>query len=252
MEIKGHFFGQSSMGRRIVARANCAVKMPNDTTDEELRLFAALGCGIQTGVGAILNVAKPKTGSSICIFGAGSVGLAACFAAALTFPSKLVVVDNSPVKLGMLPESVKTVVSDLVDSSTAIRGEEELVATLKALSPGGHGFDFVFDCVGRGDLVKAGHLVLRSRGTVISVAGSTDMALQVTLSQHLGRGITYRGTHQGDSVPSVSIPLMIDLWRQGNFPFDHLVRFYEFDELHEAWQDLKAGKVIKPVLVNMG
>ncbi|KAK5657548.1 hypothetical protein OQA88_3121 [Cercophora sp. LCS_1] len=76
------------------------------------------------------------------------------------------------------------------------------------------------------------------------------MALQVTASEHLGRGITFKGTHQGDSVPHVFIPFLIDLWRQGKFPFDKLLTYYKFDQLQQAMQDIKDGKVIKPVLVN--
>ena len=136
-----------------------------------------------------MNVARPGPNSSICIFGAGSVGLAAALAARLTCPRRLVVVDNSSVKLGMLPGCVKSAVTDLVDSS-GLGGEEELVERLRGLTEGGVGFDYVLDCVGRGALVKAGHLALRARGTLITVGGSPDMALQVTLSQHLMRGIT--------------------------------------------------------------
>jgi aryl-alcohol dehydrogenase len=214
--LKGHFFGQSSMGRKIVARAACVVQVPDDTTEEEMRMFASLGCGIQTGAGAILNVAKPKTGSRILIFGAGSVGLAACLAAKLTEPEMLAVVDNSTVKLGMLPECIKGVVTDLVDSSTA-EGGDVLVEKLKDLTPDGLGFDCALDCVGRGEVVRVAHLALRARGTVVTVGGSTDTALQVSLSQHLTRGITYKGTHQGDSVPSVvSLQSLSGILREGS------------------------------------
>ncbi|KXX79317.1 Geraniol dehydrogenase [Madurella mycetomatis] len=251
--IKGLFFGQSCMGRRIVARACSAVKLSPETSEQQMCLYAALGCGIQTGVGAILNVAKPDSSSAVCIFGAGSVGLAACLAARLSLPAKLVLVDKSPEKLAMLPACVKAAATDLVDSSgfaTGREGEERLVKRLKDLTAGGRGFDYVLDCVGRGDLVKIGHLALRAKGTIITVGGSPDMALQVTSSQHLVRGITYRGTHQGDSVPRVSIPFMIDLWKQGKFPFDELLTFYSFDELDIALRDLRAGCVIKPVVLS--
>ena len=150
------------------------------------------------------NVAKPPPNSRILIFGAGTVGLSACLAAKLTSPEKLVVVDHSILKLAMLPTCIKEAATDLVDSSDA--KEDELVNRLKALTRDGQGYDYALDCVGRGDLVKIGHLALRSRGTVVTVGGSTDTALQVTLSQHLTRGITYKGTHQGDSVPSVVSP----------------------------------------------
>ncbi|KAK3936694.1 geraniol dehydrogenase [Diplogelasinospora grovesii] len=246
--VRGHFFGQSSMGRRIVARANCAVRLPRDTPETELRMFAALGCGIQTGAGAIFNVANPKPNSSILIFGAGSVGLAAVLAAHLASPAALVIVDNSPQKLVSLPECITTALTGSVDSSTL--SEEHLVERLKALTPGNLGFDYVLDCVGRGELVRIGHRSLKPRGMVITVGGSADVALQVTMGEHLTKGATYRGTHQGDSVPSISIPLLIDLWRRGRFPFDQFLTEYEFDQLDKALADLKEGKAVKPVLVN--
>jgi aryl-alcohol dehydrogenase len=205
VKVKGLFFGQSSMGRRIVARAMSAVKLPPETSSREMCLFAALGCGIQTGAGAIFNVARPGPGSSVCIFGAGSVGLAACLAAKLSGPARLVLVDKSAKKLSMLPACVREAATDLVDSSAFAAGresEEQLIERLKKLTPGEHGFDYVLDCVGRGDLVKVGHLALKARGTLITVGGSLDI-MQVTLSQHLVKGVTYRGTHQGDSVPRV-------------------------------------------------
>ena len=207
MQLKGHFFGQSSMGRMAIARGACAVKVPDDTTEEEMRIFASLGCGIQTGAGAIFNVAKPERASRILVFGAGSVGLAACLAARLTEPEMLVLVDNSSAKLGVLPACIKGAISELVNSST-IKDGDELVDKLKGLTSDGRGFDYALDCVGGGDVVRLAHLALRARGTMVTVGGSTDMALQVTLSQHLTRGITYKGTHQGNSVPSIVSSLL--------------------------------------------
>ncbi|KAK4443551.1 geraniol dehydrogenase [Podospora aff. communis PSN243] len=248
VRVKTHFFGQSSMGRLVIARAVCAVKVDGNTTEEEMRMFASLGCGIQTGAGVIMNVARPESGRRILVFGAGAVGLAACLAAALTEPEVLVLVDNSGTKLGVLPGCVRGVVAEMVNSEGVEEGV--LVERLKGLTADGLGFDVAVDCVGRGDVVRVAHLALRARGMVVTVGGSKDVALQVTLSEHLGRGITYRGTHQGDSVPSQMIPHLIGLWRQGKFPFDKLLTFFEFDELHQAVQGVKEGKVIKPVLIN--
>ena len=256
IKVKGKFFGQSSMGRRVVVRAASTVKLPRDTPERELRMFASLGCGIQTGAGAIINVAgdflrMKKRKVRVLVFGAGSVGLAACLAVRVLLETDkvegLVVVDNSREKLSVLPECVREKVTGVFNSQR-FQGEE-LVEKLKGLTTDGRGFDLALDCVGSWEVVKIAHLALRPRGMVVSIGGSTDMALQVTLSQHLGRGITYRGTHQGDSVPSRFIPYLIDLWRAGKFPFDSLLTFYDFEDLQKAIQDVKEGKIIKPVLV---
>ena len=72
--IKGFFFGQSSMGRMVLAHESCAVKV-HASCREELKLFASLGCGIQTGAGAVFNVLKPAADATIAVFrGGGGVG----------------------------------------------------------------------------------------------------------------------------------------------------------------------------------
>ena len=74
---------------------------------------------------------------------------------------------------------------------------------------------------------------------------------EVTLDVHndlMAEGKTMLGVIEGDSVPKVFIPQLIDYYRQGQFPFDKLVTFYEFDALEEAFADSKSGKTIKPVV----
>src|SRR5580693_4370229 len=76
--IGGSFFSQSSFATRALATERNVVKIPSDVPVE---LMGPLGCGIQTGAGAVMNALRPKAGESIAIFGAGSVGMAAALAA---------------------------------------------------------------------------------------------------------------------------------------------------------------------------
>ncbi|KAI9698584.1 MAG: hypothetical protein M1820_007383 [Bogoriella megaspora] len=178
--------------------------------------------------------------STIAIFGTGSVGLAAAFAAKLTSPSHLIIIDNAEAKLKILPEGLFT--SSL---NSAGLEEAEIAKKLRAIT-NGQGFDFVIDCVGIAQLVNAGHQALASRGMVVTVGGSHDSA-NINISKQLVGGCMYRGTHQGDCVPTTSIPKMIDLWRQGKFPFDTLLTSYEFHELHRGLEELQRGRTIKPL-----
>ncbi|KAI9688679.1 MAG: hypothetical protein M1822_001036 [Bathelium mastoideum] len=238
--ISNFFFSQSSMGRIILAHQSCAVKL--ECTSQELQIFAALGCGIQTGAGTVFNVCKPPPLSSFAIFGAGAVGLAAAMAAKLTSPAHIVFIDNNSNKLNMIPKGVAT---GTLNSSGL--QEDELAEQLKNMT-NGTGFDFAIDCVGLAQLVNAGHKALAPRGMVVTVGGPPTTA-SISIAAQLTGGRMYRGTHQGDSVPSISIPRMIDLWRQGQFPFDKLLTFYKFDELEKAVLDLKQGKIFKPVFL---
>lgn len=242
--INNFFFGQSSMSRLVLAHESCAIKV--ECSAEELKKFAALGCGIQTGAGTILyvlavqlaqskfcartnlcsNVCKPPPLSSIAIFGAGTVGIAAALAAKLTCPARLVIIDHADTKLNIIPGGIVTGTLN----SAGLQESEIAEKLLKTTN--GIGFDYVIDCVGLAQLVNAGHQALAPRGMVLTVGGPPSAA-SISLSAQLLGGRTYRGTHQGDSVPDTVrngqqkarhfgltpslqfIPKMIDLWRQG-------------------------------------
>ena len=66
---------------------------------------------------------------------------------------------------------------------------------------------------------------------------------------HLSLGKTLIGVIEGDTVPQLFIPELIDYYKKGLFPFDKLVKFYNFDEINEAFEDSKKGIAIKPILI---
>ena len=140
------------------------------------------------------NVCKPPPLSSIAIFGTGTVGIAAALAAKLTAPACLVLIDHADAKLNLVPEGV---VTGTVNSS-GLR-EDEIAEKLKSMTRG-LGFDYVIDCVGLAKLVNAGHQALAPRGMVLTIGGPPSAA-SISMSAQLLGGRTYRGTHQGDSVP---------------------------------------------------
>lgn len=234
------FFGQSSMGQLALARDTSAVKV--DATNDELKLFAALSCGIQTGAGAVLNVCKPSPGASFAIFGAGAVGLAAALAARLSSPSYVIVIDISQKKLDLIPPEIAThtICSLGLDRGSVAAHIREITAK--------RGVDYSLDCAGLGELVTEGAAALKKRGMVVSIGGgNTETSLHTT--EMLVKGMTYRGTHQGDSVSQIFIPHLIRLWRSGQFPFHKLLSHYKLEDLSQVLDDLKNDKVTKPLLV---
>lgn len=239
--LRSFFFGQSSMGRHALVRDTSAVKV--DATREELRLFAALSCGVQTGAGAVINVCKPSPGSTFAIFGAGAVGMAAALAAGLSAPAQVIVVDTRQEKLDMIPSGFAT---STICSAGKKKGE--VAAEIKARTDG-KGVNFAVDCAGLGSVVVEGASALKKRGMVVGVGGGAAEA-PLMVSEMLLGGFDYRGTHQGDAVPSNFIPYLIKLWRAGKFPFDELVHYYKMEELSQVLTDLKHSKVVKPILVS--
>lgn len=192
------------------------------------------------------NVAQPPVGSSIAVFGGGAVGLSAVLAAKLVSPACLVLVDNSQTKLDMIP---KELLSGVHVVNPTDKSPEEVAAELKKLTPSGLGMDYALDCVGNEAVVLTAHAALDKLGTLLNVGSSATAKPQYLINQHLVKGITARGTHQGDSVSRVMVPRLIELWRQGRFPFDKLLTSFKFEELHKALDETHAGRAIKPLLV---
>ena len=111
----------------------------------------------------------------------------------------------------------------------------------------GAGAHYAVETTGVPQVVRQGLHALRPLGQ-LAIVGVTP---EVTLDVHndlMAEGKTMLGVIEGDSVPKVFIPQLIDYYRQGQFPFDKLVTFYEFDALEEAFADSKSGKTIKPVV----
>jgi len=185
-------------------------------------------------------------GSTIVVFGGGAVGLSAIMAARLTTPAKLILVDNSQTKLDMIP---KELLEDVTTINSAKQQPGQLVTTLKELSLDGQGPDLAIDCVGAEAVLIDAHAALTVTGMLITIGAAAGLKAGFSVEAQLAKGITYRGTHQGDSVSRVMVPQMIQLWRNGKFSFDRLLTMYKFEELQKAMDDTHAGRVIKPVLV---
>lgn len=193
--LNNFFFGQSSLARLVLAHENGAIKLDPSVSKDELIKFASLGCGIQTGAGAVLNIIKPGPSSTIAIIGAGAVGLAASFMASLYSPHRLILIDNSATKLANLPE--KHGATHLIDSSNLKEGE--LVEKLMELTDG-EGVEYVIDAVGSPQVLRDGHRAMAKGGMIVTLGGIVKDC-GIIINEHLVKGGTWRGTHQGDSVP---------------------------------------------------
>lgn len=98
------------------------------------------------------------------------------------------------------------------------------------------------------DVIRQAVDATRILGTCGLVGGASVGEKANLDANDLLAGRTVRGISQGDSVPSVFIPRLIDLYRQDRFPFDELISFYEFEEINQAIEDSVEGRTIKPVL----
>ena len=233
--VAGSFFAQSSFASHAIAHENNTVKVDADLP---LALLGPLGCGLQTGAGAVVNALGVNAGQGIAVFGAGGVGLAAVMAARIVGADPIVVVDLVPEKLALARELGAThiIKGDEVDAATAIR----------EIAPAGLAFSL--ECVGLPGLLEQAIAVLGHRGVCgllgVSAPGATA---QVEMGALLA-GRTVMGIIEGDADPKSFVPQMLEWYRAGRFPFDWLVKTYPFNDINRAVEDMEHGRVVKPVL----
>jgi aryl-alcohol dehydrogenase len=234
--IGGHFFGQSSFARHALVDERSVVKVGDDAP---LDLLAPLGCGVQTGAGAVWNVLAPRPGATLLVTGAGAVGLSAVMAARLTPATRIIAVDRVTARLELAKElgathTVNTSGGGLVEAVTALTD--------------GTGVDGVIETTGAVPVLRAGIDVLAARGTAVVIgapAFGTEAGLDVN---HLLGGRTVTGVTLGDSETRTLIPILVDLVASGRFPLGRLIRHYAFDDIQRAADDVVSGMTIKPVL----
>ena len=234
--IHSHFFGQSSFATYGVATERNVVKLDRDVPFE---VVAPLGCGIQTGAGAILNAMRPPAGTSVVVYGTGSVGMAAVMAALVGGATTIVGVDVNPARLELARELGATHVVNAA--------EQDVAAAVKDATD--MGADFAVETTGVPQVLRRAVDSTAPTG-VTGVIGAPAMGTEVSLdiNEVLVFGRTVRGIVEGDAVPAVFIPRLIELWRQGRFPVDRLMRTYDFDQIDAAAHDAEEGRVIKPVV----
>lgn len=234
--ISSAFFSQSSFAHHAIADVRNVVKVP---VDLPLQNLGPLGCGFQTGAGAVLNTLNLQAGQSIAVFGAGAVGLAAVMAAKAAGAGQVIAVDLDDGRLDLAVE---------LGADLALRGDQpDLVKTIRRASRGG--VDGAVECVGSPSVLQAAFDVLGAGGMAVML-GLPPRGAKVAVDMgRLLMGRRLAGSIEGDADPQTFIPRLIDLHRLGLFPFERLLRFYPFEAINEAAADMQAGHTVKPVLL---
>jgi aryl-alcohol dehydrogenase len=226
--VRGHFFGQSSFATHSLATEHNLVKVSKALP---LELLAPLGCGLQTGAGTVINSLQVRAGESIAVFGTGAVGLAAIMAARIVNANPIIGVDINPVRLELALELGATHVID--------NRHNDIIGRIAAITHSG--VDYVVETTADARMHRLAVDALNPRGTAALLTGEQGM-------DSLPQGRKTLGIIQGDAVPQLFIPRLITLHRKGLFPFDRLVKFYDFNKINQAIADAKRGDAIKPVL----
>jgi aryl-alcohol dehydrogenase len=233
--IHGNFFNQSSFSEFAIASERNTVKVNRDVP---LEILGPLGCGIQTGAGAVINSLKPSAGSSIAIFGCGSVGIAAVMAARVVGCTEIIAIDLLPQRLDMAAEFGAT--------HTINPEDGDVIEKIQQITT--EGAQYSLECTGLPAVLRQAVDALRNTG-VCGLVGAAPPGTECTLDMNnIMFGRTVRGIIEGDSVPDIFIPQLIELYQQGRFPFDRLITFYDLADIDKAVHDMEQGKVVKPVV----
>lgn len=235
--IHGNFFGQSSFATLAIVRASNAVKIDRALP---LEIMGPLGCGIQTGAGAIMNSLKVRPGRSLAIFGAGAVGLSAVMAARVIGATPIVVIEPNPARRALALELGASAALDPIGN--------DVVAAIKAASPGG--VDYALDTSGIPAVIGQAAEALLPNG-LLGLLGMPppDAPMPMTIMSLIVRGAGVKAIVEGDSDPQAFIPQLLALYQQGRFPFDRLIKTFPFEQINEAIAASEDGSVIKPVVL---
>ena len=202
-------------------------------------MLGPLGCGLQTGAGAVLNVMQPAAGQSIAVYGVGGVGLAGLMAGRIAGCDPIIAVDRLPGRLVLARELGAT-------HTLESRGAETLAEIRKIT---GGGTDFALETSAVPVVFRLAVDGLRGLGTCILV-GSARAGTEVSFEMPwLQGGRTVRGVIQGDSRPRDFIPRIVDLFMAGRMPLDRLITRCDFAGVNRAAADASSGAAIKPVLL---
>jgi aryl-alcohol dehydrogenase len=233
--VYGSFFGQSSFASHALAYESNLVVVGDDV---DLSVVAPLGCGVQTGAGAVLNVLRPAGDASLVVFGVGAVGLSAVMVAKAAGVATIIAVDPVADRL--------QIATELGATATVDPASDDVVDAIRRLT--GAGATHALDTTAIGAVINQAIAALAALGTLALVGvGTPEVAIDV--QGVIGGGKTIRGVIEGDAVAQQFVPRLLDLHAEGRLPLEKLIRTYDFDDIDTAVADARCGATIKPVLV---
>lgn len=236
-EISGRFFGQSSFGSYAIAKECNTVKMPDDAA---IDLLGPLGCGIQTGAGAVLRSLNAQAERGLVVFGGGSVGLSAAMGGVIRQCNPVIVVEPVEARRQLALELGATHVIDPAAGDVAEQ--------IRAIVP--RGVDYAVDTTGVPAVVESAMSAMAVHGTLVflGVPSNPEASITLSLLGFLSTGGTIKAVIEGDSNPDEFIPELYQYYRDGKLPLDKLSKIYDFNDINTAIDDQLKGKVVKAIL----
>jgi len=233
-----HHSGVAGFAEYSVLPEEALVKIDKSIPFEHAALF---GCGVVTGVGAVINSAKAKPGQFIAVVGLGGVGLSAVLAALAIGAGKVLALDLSHEKLHFAKE--------LGVHHALNAADEDVIEQVLALTGGG--VHCAIETAGSGQALQTAYNITRRGGTTVA-AGMPGAETMINLS-HLKIAAEERcikGSYMGSCVAKRDIPRYLNMFQNGILPVNRLMsRSIGFDDLNAAMDRLADAKTIREVLI---
>ena len=232
-----HHMGCSAFAERAVVSRRSAVKVPNDLPLEEAALF---GCAVLTGVGAVINTAGVRAGTTVAVVGLGGVGLASVLGAVASGARAIVAVDLSDEKLALAKE--------LGATHTFNAAAPNVVEEVKKATHGG--VDYAIEMAGSTRAFETAYRITRRGGTTVTAGLPHPNATWAMPGTHLvAEERTIKGSYIGTCVPARDIPRYIDLYRAGKLPVNKLMSGrLKLEEINKGFDLLHEGKAVRQVV----
>ena len=233
-----HYCGLGCFSDYVVVPAQCCVRLDPRVP---AAVAALIGCAVMTGVGAVLNTAQIRPGSSVAVFGAGGVGMSAVLGAKLAGAARIIVVDKAETKA---QAALSLGATDFVTAGAGA------VDAIRALT-GGRGADTTIEAVGLPGVQEACLAAARPGGTIV-LAGLSPMGSSTNLPGALitRQEKTVKGSYYGGAHPARDFPFLASLYLNGQLQLERLItRTYRLDEINEAYAEMLSGKVVRSVIV---
>jgi aryl-alcohol dehydrogenase len=231
-------FGQGSFATYAVTDQRNAVKVDKDV---DLKTLCSLGCGVQTGAGAVLLRMKPEPGSSLVVYGCGAVGMSGVMAGKIAGCSTIIAVDVVDSRLEMAKQFGAT----HVINGKQVKAHEEI----KKIT-GGKGAKYGLESSGVPALVPQllDSMAREGLAVLVSVTGPAEVPIRLE-PQLMSPSVTLAGLVEGGANPKTFIPELVKFFKEGRLPVDKMCAYYKFEEIEKAFHDSHTGAVIKPILV---
>lgn len=236
-QVSARFFGQSSFASHAIASERNVIGLPDDA---DLTTLAPLGCGIQTGVGAVLRSLQAQAGSSLVVLGGGAVGLSAVLGGKIAGCASIIMIEPLEARRQL---ALELGADHAIDPASGDTAEQ-----VRAILP--QGANHVVDTSGNVGAISAALGMLAPHGALglVGVPGSLDAVLPLPIVPAITYGYTIKGIIEGDSDPDTFLPELIALHAAGKLPIERFSAIYPFDQINQAIADSHSGKCVKAIL----